>query len=62
MVGCIRFRDVAAHPLLVVRGFGLRAFAACVWAAATRRSCTFLDLVRCTPAGTRGVDGGGSAC
>jgi hypothetical protein len=44
MTGLIRARDVALHPLLVVRGFGWRVFCRCLWAALTRRRITFLAV------------------
>lgn len=44
MVGVVRGRDVARHPMIVVRAFGWRVFARCVWAALTRREATFLAV------------------
>jgi hypothetical protein len=44
MTGLIRARDVAQHPVLVVRGFGWRVFLRCLWAALVRRRITFLAL------------------
>jgi len=45
MTGVITLRDVLAHPVLVVRGFGWRVFVRCIVAACRHEECTFLSLV-----------------
>ena len=54
MQGVITGKHVVLHPLTIVRAWGLAAWLACLWAAATRRRTTFLWMVhpasRCTGA------------
>ncbi len=46
MHGVITAREVLRHPLAIVRLFGPRCYLRCLGALATRRRCTFLEMVR----------------
>jgi hypothetical protein len=45
MRGVITNREVVRHLGLILREFGTRCAFRCLWALATRRSTTFLELV-----------------
>ena len=45
MTGVITLRHVLAHPVAVVRGFGLRVLVRCIAAACLRQDRTFLSLI-----------------
>jgi hypothetical protein len=44
MTGLIRGRDVIAHPILVVSGWGWAVLARCLWASLVGSRTTFLQL------------------
>lgn len=44
MTGVITGRQVLRHPVLVARGWGIRALLRCLLAIVERRRCTFLEL------------------
>lgn len=45
MAGVITLRHVLAHPRLVIAGFGLAVFCACLAAALRGESRTFLSII-----------------
>jgi hypothetical protein len=46
MVGFITTRHLFAHPILIVREFGVRCFARCVWRTLSAdRATTFLECL-----------------
>ena len=44
MRGLVTSRDVLAHPLIIVQGFGLRCYLRCLRAVLVRQQVTFLDV------------------
>jgi hypothetical protein len=46
MNGCITTIDVLRHPVLISRLFGARCYLRCLFAVMSRRSCTFLSMLR----------------
>ncbi len=45
MRGLITGRDVLRHTITIVRLWGPVAYLRCIYAMATRRSCTFLQVI-----------------
>ena len=46
MAGYVTTRDLLLHPAVIVREFGTRCFARCVWRTLTAgRTVTFLECV-----------------
>jgi hypothetical protein len=45
MQGVITGKDVLLHSLTIVREFGPATYLRCLGALASRRRCTFLDVV-----------------
>lgn len=45
MRGAITSRDVILHPIIIIRLFGLSAYARCLRAVVAKDGATFLDVV-----------------
>jgi hypothetical protein len=45
MQGCITTKDVLLHPVTIVRLFGPGCYLRCLRALASRKPCTFLEVM-----------------